>query len=378
MLMLIVEFLIAGVAIEAIQKLKSIQQSNINRLEIINEFSRQINSSLDTGQVFSLLETIFQRTLEADTYFIGVLQDCRLELKLFLDEGENFSGMQIDPNGTLSGWVIENERELFLPDLRGDLSLGGVKEIVVGREKSNLSWMGVPLSGNHIKGVMAIASYRPNAFHRSDLELMNNMARHAALALDNSYRHAEVEEQSHLDSLTGVYNHGYFLHMLRQHIAVHRPLALIMLDIDYFKQYNDNYGHIRGDQILMVICATIRQHIKRTDFVGRWGGEEFAIGLPGANGRQAYEVAVRIHQSLAASMLNGSGFSKELMPTASQGIAQFPEEAGETMQLVDLADHRLYIAKERGRNQIEPPVSHWDQYEESQGPASSGPAASGE
>ncbi len=375
-LMLAAHCLIAGVAVEAIQKLKSITRGNINRLEIINEFSRKINSTLDTQQVFSLLGSILQKTFEADTYFIGVLQDSKLEFKLFLDDGEDFSGMQIDPNGTLSGWIIENQCELFLPDLRGDLSITGVQEVVIGREKTNLSWMGVPLSGQHIKGVMAIASYRPNAFDRSDLELMNNMVRHAVLALDNSYRHAEVEEQSHLDSLTGVYNHGYFLHILRQNTSTPKSLALIMLDIDYFKQYNDTYGHIQGDQLLTAICSTIKQHVKRVDFVGRWGGEEFAIGLPGATGRQAHDVALRIHDSLAYLVLLEPGPTGRPALTASQGIAQFPEEATETMKLIELADHRLYVAKERGRNQIEPPASQWDQLEGPRGTAPSGPADS--
>jgi len=208
---------------------------------------------------------------------------------------------------------------------------------------------------------MAIASYTANSFNRSDLELMNNMARHAVLALDNAYRHAVVEEQSHLDSLTGVFNHGYFLDLLRAKTSSLQALSLIMLDIDHFKKYNDNYGHIQGDWILKALCTTIRQHIKQTDFIGRWGGEEFAVALPNATGRQAYEVAQRILESLATLKFEGLADSPP-SPTASQGIARFPEEAGEMMDLVDLADRRLYMAKGRGRNQIEPSAAYWDQF----------------
>jgi len=138
-----------------------------------------------------------------------------------------------------------------------------------------------------------------------------------------------------------------------------RPLSLIMLDVDYFKQYNDTYGHLAGDEILSALCKTIGRHIKHTDIVGRWGGEEFVIALPGASGKQAQRVAQRIHESMATLKIKSMRKSIPA-PTLSQGIAQFPDEADETMKLVDLADRRLYIAKDRGRNQIEPAASHWD------------------
>jgi GAF domain-containing protein len=118
--------------------------------------------------------------------------------------------------GTLSGWVIRNQKELFLPDLRQDLHLAGVKTVIIGKQRTSLSWMGVPMRGEFTNGVLAIASYRPNAFGRSDMELLSNLAQHAALALDNSFHHAMVEEQTHIDSLTGVYNHGYFLKILKE------------------------------------------------------------------------------------------------------------------------------------------------------------------
>jgi diguanylate cyclase (GGDEF)-like protein len=357
MIQLIVSSLMAGVAIETVHQLKSLTRRNINRLEVINEFSRQITSSLESQQVLALLNATVQNALEADTYMVGLLDGSNIKLELLYDDGEYFSDVVIDLEGTISGWVIKNRQELFLPDLRQDLQLPGVEVIVAGKDKLSLSWMGVPLIGLYTRGVIAIASYRPYAFDRSDLELLNNMARHAALALDNTFRHAQVEEQSRLDSLTGVFNHGYFLHKLQTETAdsanSRAPLSLIMLDIDHFKQYNDTYGHVSGDEMLTAVCKTIMRHIKRTDFIGRWGGEEFAVALPGANGEQAYEVARRIHESISSLKISAPDCDIPA-PTLSQGIAQFPLEVNDMMGLVDLADRRLYVAKERGRNQIEP------------------------
>ena len=132
-----------------------------------------------------------------------------------------------------------------------------------------------------------------------------------------------------------------------------------MLDIDYFKLYNDTYGHLVGDQILTSLCSIIKGHIKQGDAVGRWGGEEFIISLPNATGEQALQVAKRIGGTMAQLRVEDREHRTIPVPTVSQGIAVFSAEADEIYRLIDLADRRLYVAKERGRNQIEPDASYW-------------------
>ena len=273
--------------------------------------------------------------------------------------------------GTLSGWVIKNQKELFLPDLRREADLEGVEIILVGKEKVSLSWIGVPLTAPNITGVIALGSYQPNAFDSGDMHLLSNLAQHITLALDNTIRHAQVEEQARLDSLTGVYNHGYFLKNLADQASEasrsNLPLSLIMLDIDFFKQFNDTYGHLVGDRILKTLCTAIKHHIKQSDAVGRWGGEEFVISLPGATGLQALRVAERVGETMAQLRVEDRDQRTVPVPTVSQGIAIFPFEADEIYQLIDLADRRLYTAKARGRNQIEPPASHWEKLQGQKG-----------
>jgi diguanylate cyclase (GGDEF)-like protein len=217
--------------------------------------------------------------------------------------------------------------------------------------------MGVPMHGAHVDGIMAISSYHPNAFDRSDMELLSTIAQRAALALDNTYHHALVQEQARLDSLTKVYNHGYFIQILREQAkdceAQQQPLSLIMLDIDFFKTYNDTFGHLIGDEVLISLCDIIRSHIKNTDAVGRWGGEEFAISLPNTDETQAAFVAQRIRETLGSLRIRNSEQFTIPIPTVSMGIAIFPIETNDITKLIDLADKRLYIAKERGRDQIE-------------------------
>jgi diguanylate cyclase (GGDEF)-like protein len=132
-----------------------------------------------------------------------------------------------------------------------------------------------------------------------------------------------------------------------------------MLDIDYFKQYNDTYGHLVGDRILNSLCTAIKHNIKQTDAVGRWGGEEFIISLPGATGTQAIQIARRISETLRGLRVVDRDQNTVPIPTVSQGIAVYPGEADEIYRLIDIADIRLYIAKERGRNQVEPEAEFW-------------------
>jgi diguanylate cyclase (GGDEF)-like protein len=356
-------YLVAIIAMEAIGRIKETTQQHIHRLETINNVSRQMMLSLEREQTLSLLNATIRQALEADTYFIGILNESEIQLELFYDDGEYYNGTSVPLEGTLSGWVIKNQKELFLPDLRQNVELEGVAVFLVGKDRTSLSWMGVPLKAANVTGLIALGSYQPNAFDSADMELLSNLAQHITLALDNSIRHAQVEEQARLDSLTGVYNHGYFLKKLAeqstQASAMNTPLSLIMLDVDFFKQFNDTYGHLVGDRILKTLCTAIKHHIKQSDAVGRWGGEEFIISLPGASGEQAMQVAGRISQTMSTLQIEDRDQRTIPVPTVSQGIAIYPLEADEIYRLIDLADRRLYVAKERGRNQIEPDASHW-------------------
>ncbi len=350
--------LVAIIIVETVRQLRKLSRTHIRRLEAITEFGRNITSTLDTKQVMALLNAAFQNAVEADTYFVGVREGDEMRLELVYDDGEYFDNLRVKLEGSLSSWVLENQRSLFLADLRREVELPGVRLVLVGQHKTSLSWMGVPMKSENVDGIISIGSYRPNAFDRADLELLSTLAQHAAQVLENTRRHEEVELRSQMDSLTGLYNHGNFLKLLQaqteQAGLAGQPLSLIMLDVDHFKQYNDSFGHLVGDQVLTSLSSCMREHVKSTDSVGRWGGEEFAISLPNASFEQAQQVSLRIRESVSTLDVATQDHTPVPFPTVSQGVAVFPQEAGNMLDLIHLADRRLYIAKQRGRNQIEP------------------------
>jgi len=360
----LVPFVASFVITETILGLRKTTRDQIHSLETINTFSQQINSSLETDQVLSLLNAALQKALTADSYYVGLVDNDAIRLDLFYDDGEYFSDVVIPLENTLAGMVVKNQEPLFLPDRRKSIQNINFQNPIIGKQQSSLSWIGVPLKTAHINGLLAVASYQVNAFSHTDMELLSTMAQHAALALDNTIQHNQVEQQSRLDSLTGTYNHRYFLKALQElidnaHIEK-TVISLIMLDIDFFKRYNDSFGHQVGDLVLMKLCETIQQNTKKGDFVGRWGGEEFIIALPGASGDEAHQVARRIQHTMQKMVLSHPKHEKIPAPTVSQGISVFPDESNEIDRFIYLADQRLYKAKERGRNQIEPDPSHWE------------------
>jgi diguanylate cyclase (GGDEF)-like protein len=350
--------MMAVVIIETVHQLKRSSRNHIRRLETVTEFSRHITSTLDTRQVMALLSAAFQNAVEADTYFVGVREGDELRLELIYDDGEYFDNQRVRLEGSLSAWVLDNQRSLFLPDLRREVELPGVRLVLVGKHKTSLSWLGVPMRGRSVNGLISIGSYHPNAFDRGDLELLTTLAQHAAQALDNTHEHEQVELRSQMDSLTGVYNHGNFLKLLQEQVErislEGRSLGLIMLDVDNFKRYNDTYGHLVGDEVLVALTGAMKKHIKNTDAVGRWGGEEFVISVPGATSAQAQQIALRIRHTMVDLIIRATDGNLIPAPTVSQGVAVCPQEAASLVDLIHLADQRLYTAKERGRNQIEP------------------------
>jgi diguanylate cyclase (GGDEF)-like protein len=126
-----------------------------------------------------------------------------------------------------------------------------------------------------------------------------------------------------------------------------------MLDLDHFKRINDTYGHSRGDEVLAAVAQVLRSTLRASDFVGRYGGEEFIILLPDTARDEACIVAEKVRAAVAAISLS----TIDHPVTASQGIATLPDDAGDADALIRAADRALYLAKRNGRNRVELSVS---------------------
>jgi diguanylate cyclase (GGDEF)-like protein len=155
------------------------------------------------------------------------------------------------------------------------------------------------------------------------------------------------------DALTGLPNSREVQDALKR-MAAHAsravsPLAALLLDLDHFKQINDSHGHAAGDEVLAALGATLKATLRASDFVGRYGGEEFVILLPDTGYAEAQTTAEKIRAAVAA--ITVSGVTRPI--TASIGFAIFPDNAHDSVTLLRNADRALYSAKSNGRNRVE-------------------------
>jgi diguanylate cyclase (GGDEF)-like protein len=174
-----------------------------------------------------------------------------------------------------------------------------------------------------------------------------------ALVLRLSQTRDELAERAATDDLTGIANHRALLAAARRDCALaartSQPIALILADVDHFKNVNDTYGHPTGDAVLRGVAKIIRDKARDTDVVARYGGEEFAIIMPETDAQGARVIAERIREAVKAEV-----FQTEMGPlkvTLSLGIATGPDHGYEKQHLIDLSDQCLYHAKRHGRNQ---------------------------
>lgn len=166
-----------------------------------------------------------------------------------------------------------------------------------------------------------------------------------------------LEVLSNTDELTQLYNRRYFMILFEREFErsrrYHLPLCLMMIDIDHFKEVNDKYGHLAGDQVLVSVAHLIRSVVRNIDLTARYGGEEFIILLPETDLRQGKEAAERLRQRVEASRirLRDQG---PVRITASFGIASSPRSDIQNVDdFIRLADEALYRAKQKGRNRVE-------------------------
>ena len=330
-----------------------------DRLAVLYEIGKAITSTLEIDDLLELIYKQLSRVIPSDAYFVALYlpEEHQLDIRIMIDHGKRYTPDKQSANEGLSSWIVKNRKPLLIQDLRKELDSLPMKPVLVGEKRLSRSWLGVPLLlENDLIGLLAVASYKPDQFNETDQLLMEQIAQQAALSIQNAHHHQEVTQQAKLDSLTGVSNHNHFIERLYEEAEIaletQTPLSLIMLDIDYFKLYNDTYGHIVGDQVLRLTVQAIQSHIKKTDVVGRWGGEEFGVILPNANIEQANMVANRIRQTLAELPLFDVEGQTIPKPTISQGIGNLPEHTTDVDDLVIIADRALYQAKDKGRDQV--------------------------
>lgn len=214
----------------------------------------------------------------------------------------------------------------------------------------------VPLkTRNRTLGAILVDNiFSGNPITKDNVRILNMFADHAALAIENSRLYEKTVHLSRTDWLTTLWNTRYFNEMLdeklRSAAETGTPLGLLMADIDNFKRFNDTLGHQDGDYAIKRVADILKRFSRRSDFVCRYGGEEFSIIMSRTGKNEAQIIAERLRSEIESSFKHDDTIPEKLKLTLSIGLAIYPFDSGDKRDLIRKADIALYTAKRQGKN----------------------------
>ncbi|MBZ5687049.1 MAG: diguanylate cyclase [Acidobacteriia bacterium] len=310
------------------------------------ELSQDLGVSLSLSETLSVLSMRLRRMIPFDSIAVFVNRNGWLLPELV--SGENFralSSLKIRVGEGLCGWVAENSRPIVNgnPQVEAGYSADPVKHTT-----SLQSALVVPLEGlNGVVGVLAMYQTNRDAFTPDHLRILLAVASKVALSVENALKYQQAESSATTDYLTGLPNaRSLFVHLAQEVARCRRmksSLAVLLCDIDGFKQINDSFGHLEGDKLLREFTTRLKDVCRGYDYVARMGGDEFVITAPGLTPEAAKEKAERLNQAAIESGRHVCG--RDLI-TLSVGMAFCPEDGYDVERLLAEADRRMYSMKQ--------------------------------
>jgi diguanylate cyclase (GGDEF)-like protein len=318
---------------------------------------RSIASVLDREELY---ETILEKSTEllgAERGSLMILDNKNKVLAVKAAKGIDRSvikDIRVKVGEGISGSIVAKGIPVMVLDIEDEVPLH--KNISRYKTKSFVS---IPLKlDDRVIGVINISDkISGEVFSEEDLCLLLSFANYASIALERGAYYSMSEEFkmiSMTDPLTGLFNRRYFRERLYEEVErVKRHsecFTTFVIDIDNFKHFNDNYGHVAGDEMLRSVARTIRNAVRSMDVVARYGGEEFTVILPHTNKKESHVIAERIRKEVEKLSRLSTVISEEY--TISVGIAEFPLDSNTIDGIIHNADRAMYTAKRLGKNRV--------------------------
>ena len=327
-------------------------QRQAAELDALKRITLNLTSSLDLQAVLDgVVKEAMQLVKDAQDAHIFLFQEENLVFGASLkNDGEKNSQYSNSRSDGLTSAVARMKKMIIVEDMKDHPLYKGMPENWQG------SIIGIPLMmGTRVIGVMDLARTSAGEFDQAEIRLLTLLADQAAIAIINARLHAAVNLQARTDALTELPNRRALDERLEKAIAQSvysgNPFSAVMMDLDGFKAINDSYGHKVGDEILQQVASTMEKSLRLTDFLARYGGDEWALVLAETNLTQAQLVISKIQNGLRNNpILLPDG--KVSFIGLSGGIALYPIHADTAPSLIRAADEALYRAKKSSRGQF--------------------------
>jgi diguanylate cyclase (GGDEF)-like protein len=341
------------------RKLLADLEQRVRELSTFNLVAKTLNSTLRLKEVLDIVMNKIKDLIMAEAWSILMLDEARNELVFEValgEKGDQVREMRLAMGQGVAGWVAQHQKPVIVADAATDQRFfKGVDQRTGFRTRSIIA---TPLiSRGRLLGVVEIMNKSGNApFNEKDLELLQILADHAAIAIENARLYEKAQRLAITDDLTGLYNSrqcDLFLNeALGRARVAGRPLSVIFLDLDHMKEVDDSYGHLLGGQTLKEVADRIAALVKPPDMASRYGGDEYVLVLPGKGPEAALALAESIRKSIEAEpFLKSNNLACRI--TASIGIACFPKHGSTSDELLSRADKAMYRVKESGKNRVE-------------------------
>lgn len=328
-------------------------EKELKKLRAITGIHFSIGPSLDLVDICRISVRGLVATIDCDAS--AILQIEKKKLKILAERGfsTRFGKLELVSELPAIQRILDTKESIFSSDVTGGLATGCVPR---GHSVGSLICTPIIID-DAVRGLIHLSSPRKNAFGSEGREFVGLLAKELSIAMERSRLYSSVLDIAIRDGLTGCFNRRKLDVDIFAEIAAAKQrngaMSLLMLDIDWFKKYNDYHGHPRGDTLLKKLVPLLRFNTRPFDKTYRYGGEEFAILLLDADREIARMVAQRLWDAVGREKFEGAEASQpEKKVTVSIGVASFPEDSKNATELIASADSALYKAKEAGRNRI--------------------------
>ncbi len=328
-------------------------EKELKRLNAITRIHHSIGTNLRLKEISRILVRELIEIVNCDGCAILLIKDNKVEILAESGFAKTVGKSNFDLGKPAIDYIIQTGECISINDVLDSTITSCLPEGC-----SMQSLICTPIMENkEVRGIIHLDSLKKNAFDKDDIELTKLLANEVSIAIERSILYSQILDISVRDGLTECFNRRKFDVDIVAEIANakqrRKPLSMLMIDIDWFKNYNDSHGHLKGDIALKQISVTLTHNLRPLDRVYRYGGEEFAVLLPDANQDAALMIAERLRKLIENENIEGeikSQPNKKL--SISIGVATFPTDANRNTGLIEAADSALYRAKRAGRNRI--------------------------